>query len=69
MKPELEKSPDHTFQIKTPVFGNGTLIPKEKYIPSQKSIRALEIAYKKKVNKKNSNSEKDLTAIKNVQVT
>ena len=63
MKPELEKSPDHTFQIKTPVFGNGTLIPKEKYIPSQKSIKALEIAYKKKVNERLL-SEKVLAAMK-----
>ena len=52
MKSELVKSLNNTFHsiIKTPVFVNGHLMPKEKYIPSQKSIKALEIAYKKKVN-------------------
>jgi len=65
MKSELPKSLNYTSHniIKTSVFDNGNPIPKEKYIPSQKSIKALEIAYKKKVNE-NLLSEKILAAMK-----
>ena len=51
MKNESVKSLNNVFVVTTS-SSNSTL--KEKYVPSQKKIRYLEIAYEKKVNEKES---------------
>ena len=51
MKNESVKSLNNIFVVKT--YGSNSTL-KEKYVPSQKKIRYLEIAYEKKVNEKES---------------
>ena len=54
MKNELAKGHDNIFKdiVKKPVY-HSNHTSNEKYIPSEKKIRSLEIAYKKKMNEKN----------------
>ena len=54
MKKFLSVNDNHVLQVISSL--STPYMPKEKYIPSQKTIRSLEIAYEKKVNEKKQKS-------------